>query len=208
MLSRTAIEHRVTIFWLKKEITCDYPVGHMHVPLLQPSMTTARRSRIDLSQLLQGQNPTIDLRINIFEDSTRNFLKALVGFKNKAITSISERRKYQIAEKKKFAEKTQHVEKEINKRKLIEIDLVAGMRFDNQILEFLYLILRSRPRTRETRAEGHRALSRRAWTTTDISPGQVRRNPRRDWPIPYNNGKPRPRCVIRLEYINTSQFVG
>jgi len=134
----------------------------MHVPLLQPSMTTARRSRIDLSQLLQGQNPTIDLRINIFEDSTRNFLKALVGFKNKAITSISERRKYQIAEKKKFAEKTQHVEKEINKRKLIEIDLVAGMRFDNQILEFLYLILRSRPRTRETRAEGHRALSRRA----------------------------------------------
>ena len=108
-------------------------------------MTTARRSRIDLSQLLQGQNPTIDLRINIFEDSTRNFLKALVGFKNKAITSISERRKYQIAEKKKFAEKTEHVEKEINKRKLIEIDLVAGMRFDNQILEFLYLILRSRP---------------------------------------------------------------
>lgn len=108
-------------------------VGHMlvHVPLLQPSMTTARRSRIDLSQLLQGQNPTIDLRINIFEDSTRNFLKALVGFKNKAITSISERRKYQIAEKKKFAERTQHVEKEINKRKLIEIDLVAGMRFDN-----------------------------------------------------------------------------
>jgi len=125
-------------------------------------MATARRSRIDLSQLLQGQNPTIDLRINIFEDSTHNFLKALVGFKNKAITSISERRKYQIAEKKKFAEKTQHVEKEINKCKLKEIDLVAGMRFNNQILEFLYLILHSRPRTRETRAQGYRALSHRA----------------------------------------------
>lgn len=92
--------------------------------------TIARRSRIDLSQFLQEQNSNIDLRVSIYEESTRNFLKALVGFKNKAITSISERRKYQIAEKKKFAEKTQHVEKEINRCKLKEIDLVAGMQFE------------------------------------------------------------------------------
>lgn len=103
--------------------------------------TIARRSRIDLSQFLQEQNSNIDLRVSIYEESTRNFLKALVGFKNKAITSISERRKYQIAEKKKFAEKTQHVEKEINRCKLKEIDLVAGMQFENQILEFVHLIL-------------------------------------------------------------------
>ncbi|KAL9715696.1 kinetochore-associated Ndc80 complex subunit spc25 [Leucoagaricus gongylophorus] len=89
--------------------------------------TIARRSRIDLSQFLQEQNSNIDLRVSIYEESTRNFLKALVGFKNKAITSISERRKYQIAEKKKFAEKTQHVEKEINRCKLKEIDLVADL---------------------------------------------------------------------------------
>jgi S-methylmethionine-dependent homocysteine/selenocysteine methylase len=89
-------------------------------------MSTTRLPRIDLSQLLQEQHPHIDLRINIYEESTQNFLRALVGFKNNAITSISERRKHQTAEKKKYTERSQHVEKEVNQCKLKEIDLVAG----------------------------------------------------------------------------------
>lgn len=89
-------------------------------------MATTRLPRIDLSQLLQDQNPYIDLRVNVFEESTRNFLKALGNFKNNAITSISERRKYQATEKKKIAEKSQHVEAEINECKLKEIELVTG----------------------------------------------------------------------------------
>ncbi|KAF9443615.1 hypothetical protein P691DRAFT_808705 [Macrolepiota fuliginosa MF-IS2] len=90
-------------------------------------MTTARLPRIDLSQLSREQHPTIDLRVNIYEESTRNFLKALVNFKNNAIASISERRKYQATEKKKITEKSQHVEAEINNCKLKEIDLVADL---------------------------------------------------------------------------------
>lgn len=90
-------------------------------------MTAARLPRIDLSQLLQDQHPQIDLRTNVYEDSTRNFLKALVDYKNNAIASISERRKYQITEKKKFSEKSQQVEAEINQCKLKEIDLVASL---------------------------------------------------------------------------------
>ncbi|KXN84837.1 putative kinetochore protein SPC25 [Leucoagaricus sp. SymC.cos] len=90
-------------------------------------MNTARLPRIDLSLLLQDQHPHIDLRTNIYEESTRNFLKALVGFKNNAITSISDRRKYQAVEKKKFTEKSQQFEKEINQCKLKEIDLVAEL---------------------------------------------------------------------------------
>ncbi|KAF5355787.1 hypothetical protein D9756_004293 [Leucocoprinus leucothites] len=90
-------------------------------------MSTPRVSRVDLSQLLQDQHPNIDLRVTNYEESTRTFLKALVGFKNKAITSIAERRKYQTAEKKKYADKSQHVENEINQCKLKEIDLVADL---------------------------------------------------------------------------------
>ncbi len=90
-------------------------------------MAAPRFPRIDLSQLLQEQHPQIDLRANVYEESTSNFLKALVDYKNNAITSISERRKYQTTEKKKYAEKSQQVETEINKSKLKEIDLVTGL---------------------------------------------------------------------------------
>lgn len=89
-------------------------------------MATTRLPRIDLSRLLQDQHPHIDLRVNVYEDTTRNFLKALVDFKNNAITSISERRKYQASEKKKITERSQQAEAEINQCKHKEIDLVAG----------------------------------------------------------------------------------
>lgn len=93
--------------------------------------------QIDLSDILSEQNPHIDLRIEIYENSTRNFLKAISNFKNQFISQISERRAHQANEKKKILERTQAVEAETNACKLREIALVAGMPFPGQLLPVL-----------------------------------------------------------------------
>ena len=84
-----------------------------------------RPPHIDLSSILTQQNPYIDLRIHTYENSTRNFLKALTTYKNRAITNISERRKHQATERKRLLDRTQAVEMETNQCKLKEIELVA-----------------------------------------------------------------------------------
>lgn len=86
---------------------------------------THRVPQIDLASVLSQSHPSIDLRVQTYENSTRNFLKALTSYKNRAITTISERRKHQAAEKKKVLERIQAAEKETNQCKLKEIDLVA-----------------------------------------------------------------------------------
>ncbi|KAH9476992.1 putative kinetochore protein SPC25 [Psilocybe cubensis] len=88
---------------------------------------THRVPQIDLAAVLAQSHPSIDLKVQTFEDSSRNFLKALTSYKNRAITTISERRKHQAAEKKKVLERIQAVEKETNLCKLKEIDLVAQL---------------------------------------------------------------------------------
>lgn len=87
---------------------------------------TLRIPQIDLASILDQQNPYIDLRTSTCDNSTRNFLKALTSYKNRAITTISDRRKHQAAEKKKYLERTHAVEVETNQCKLKEIELVAG----------------------------------------------------------------------------------
>jgi kinetochore protein Spc25 len=87
--------------------------------------STLRLPQIDLKAILSQEHPSIDLRVHTYENSTRNFLKALTSYKNRAITTISERRKHQALEKKKAVERTQAVETEINQCKLKEVDLVA-----------------------------------------------------------------------------------
>jgi len=97
---------------------------------LQPSasMTHVRRPlQVNLQALLQQQNPTIDLGVQSYETSTRNFLKAVTNYKNRAMTTISERRNHQTQEKKRILDKTQAVENETNQCKLREIELVARM---------------------------------------------------------------------------------
>ena len=86
-----------------------------------------RPPHVDLSSILTQQNPSIDLRVHDYDNSTRNFLKALTTYKNRAITNMSERRKHQAMEKKKLLERTQAVEMETNQCKLKEIELVAGL---------------------------------------------------------------------------------
>ncbi|KAF8962286.1 chromosome segregation protein Spc25-domain-containing protein [Flammula alnicola] len=88
---------------------------------------TLRLPQIDLAAVVSQQHPSIDLRVHTYDNSTRNFLKALTSYKNRAITTISDRRKHQASEKKKVVERTQAVESETNQCKLKEIDLVAQL---------------------------------------------------------------------------------
>lgn len=85
-----------------------------------------RLPQIDLSAVLAEPNPQIDLKIHVYESSTRNFLKAVSNYKTRAIATIADRRSSQAAEKKKSLEKTAAVEAETNQCKVKEIELVAG----------------------------------------------------------------------------------
>lgn len=85
-----------------------------------------RPPQIDLASVLAEPNTQIDLRLEVYESSTRNFLRAVGNYKNRAVTTISTRRANQAAEKKKVLEKTQAVEAETIQCKLKEIELVAG----------------------------------------------------------------------------------
>jgi|ERR1700722_18383741 len=103
--------------------------GHLtrHVPSANLAMTHVLRvPQIDLTSLLTEQNPQIDLRLQSYETSTRNFLKALLIYKNHAISVITERRNNQNAERKRITAKIQSVETEINLCKVKEIELLAG----------------------------------------------------------------------------------
>ncbi|TFK38652.1 chromosome segregation protein Spc25-domain-containing protein [Crucibulum laeve] len=91
-----------------------------------------RLPQINLAAVLVEQNPHIDLKLHNYENSTRNFLKALTNYKNRAISTIADRRKYQSTEKKKVLEKTQLVETETNQCKLREIELVAELEREKQ----------------------------------------------------------------------------
>ncbi|RXW23465.1 hypothetical protein EST38_g2362 [Candolleomyces aberdarensis] len=88
---------------------------------------SARVPQLDLAAILKQPNPHIDLRTTTYENSTRNFLKALTTWKNRSINTLSERRKSQAAEKKRVIEKTHQIEGETNQCKLREIDLVAEL---------------------------------------------------------------------------------
>lgn len=85
-----------------------------------------RVPQINLTALLAQDNPSIDLKIQAYETSTRNFLKAVTDYKESVKAQITDRRNKQLNEKKKTAEKTKAVEDETEKCKLKEIELVAG----------------------------------------------------------------------------------
>ena len=85
-----------------------------------------RYPQLDLASLLAEQNPQVDLKLKAYEASTRNFLKAVVNYKTRAVVLLTERRNQQNAEKKRLADRIQVVDNETNQCKLREIDLLAG----------------------------------------------------------------------------------
>ncbi|PFH48200.1 hypothetical protein AMATHDRAFT_150442 [Amanita thiersii Skay4041] len=80
--------------------------------------------QIDLSALLAESNPQINLGIEAYETSTRNFLKVVSSYKSQTISLIADRRNQQVAEKKKINERVQVIETETNKCKLRELELM------------------------------------------------------------------------------------
>ena len=96
--------------------------------MIRPTLTVEYNPKLKHSAIiLSYQHPSIDIRVETFDNSSRNFLKVLTGYKNPAITILSERRKHkhQAHEKKKLTEKVQTVEAETGKCKLKEVELVT-----------------------------------------------------------------------------------
>ncbi|KAH0838733.1 chromosome segregation protein Spc25-domain-containing protein [Lanmaoa asiatica] len=84
-----------------------------------------RHTHIDLASVLAQPTPQVDLRLQAYEISTGNFLKAVTNYTNRAITEITKHRNAQEADKRRLVERTQAVEAETNQCKLKEIDLLA-----------------------------------------------------------------------------------
>ncbi|OCH94207.1 hypothetical protein OBBRIDRAFT_884963 [Obba rivulosa] len=85
----------------------------------------SRAPKLDLAAVLASQNPQIDLKLDAYEASTRNFLKAVSNYTQRALTEIANRKTNHIAERKKLSEKIQHIETETNACKVKEIELIA-----------------------------------------------------------------------------------
>ena len=85
-----------------------------------------RVPKLDLPSILAQQNPQIDLRLDAYEASTRNFLAAVSAYTQRAVTEITNRKNTFAAEKKKSAERAKSIEAETNQCKVREIELIAG----------------------------------------------------------------------------------
>ncbi|KAI0075903.1 hypothetical protein K474DRAFT_1663663 [Panus rudis PR-1116 ss-1] len=90
-----------------------------------PQGHVVRVSKLDLGSILSQQNPHIDLRLEAYETSTRNFLTAVSNYTQRAVTEITNRKNNYATNKKKIAEKTKQIENETNACKVKEIELMA-----------------------------------------------------------------------------------
>lgn len=85
-----------------------------------------RVPKLDLAAILAQQNPHIDLRLEAYETSTRNFLKAVSHYAQNAQAEITRRKTTHISEKNRIAEKLQNYENETSACKVKELELIAG----------------------------------------------------------------------------------
>lgn len=85
-----------------------------------------RHPHTDLASVLAHPTPQIDLRLQAYEISTSNFLKAVTNYTHRAMAEITKHRTAQETDKRKIAERTQAVETEMNQCKVKEIELLAG----------------------------------------------------------------------------------
>ncbi|KAH9945381.1 uncharacterized protein BXZ73DRAFT_38052 [Epithele typhae] len=84
-----------------------------------------RVPKLDLPAILVQQNPQIDLRLDAYETSTRNFLAAVSNYTQHAVTEITKRKNKFHADKKAAAEKAQNIETETTQCKVKEIELIS-----------------------------------------------------------------------------------
>ncbi|KAK0233986.1 hypothetical protein IW262DRAFT_126252 [Armillaria fumosa] len=83
-----------------------------------------RVPQIDLDTVLQADHPVINLRLESYENETRNFLQNLTKFKDLVITQETEERAAFAAKMKKLAEKTKEMDTGTNQCKVREIELL------------------------------------------------------------------------------------
>lgn len=86
-----------------------------------------RIPKLDLVTVLEQQNPQIDLRLESYEVSTQNFLRAVSSYTQRAITEITNRKNVHLADRKKYSERIQQIETETNHCKVKEIELIKGV---------------------------------------------------------------------------------
>ncbi|KAF7978990.1 hypothetical protein HWV62_44255 [Athelia sp. TMB] len=86
----------------------------------------ARATKFELADILAQPHPQIDLRLDAYEASTRNFLKAVSNYHTRAIAEITKRRERHTTEKKKLGEKAAATENETTQCKVREIELSSN----------------------------------------------------------------------------------
>ncbi|KAK7688032.1 hypothetical protein QCA50_008402 [Cerrena zonata] len=82
-------------------------------------------SKLDLATVLAQPNPHIDLRLGAYETSSRNFLKAVSNYTQRAVTEITHRKNNYVSNKGKIAEKSKQLEQETNQCKVKELELMT-----------------------------------------------------------------------------------
>ena len=161
-----------------------------------------RVPKLDLPAVLAQQNPQIDLRLEAYEASTRNFLKAVSNYTQRAVTEITNRKNGFAAEKKKIAEKTTQIETETNQSKLREIELIAGaFRF---VLSLSLLIRPAVERSARQGAggeEGKRSERSYIPPPTRVCQGEMRVARRRNRTAPYHH------CQSHAWYVYCSRSI-
>ena len=85
-----------------------------------------RVPRLDLASVLAQQNPQLDLRLDAYEASTRNFLAAVTAYTQRAVGEISARKSAFAVQEKRVADKAQLLDAEIAQCKVREIELASG----------------------------------------------------------------------------------
>ncbi|KAJ7482658.1 hypothetical protein FB451DRAFT_973108, partial [Mycena latifolia] len=91
-----------------------------------------RVPQIDPRAVLADQNPHIDLKVHVDENSTRSFLKAVANYKTRTIAAIADKRAAQAAEKKRTLERITNVDAETNACKMKEIQLVSDLQREQE----------------------------------------------------------------------------
>lgn len=120
---------QIATFWppLPALIVCSYLDRSSNAPCPITTMAHVLRvPKFDLAALLAQQNPHIDLRIEAYETSTRNFLKAVSQYTQVAQAEITRRKNEHLRTRKQIAEEIQKKEKDINQCKVKELELIAG----------------------------------------------------------------------------------
>ncbi|KAH9949461.1 chromosome segregation protein Spc25-domain-containing protein [Amylocystis lapponica] len=92
----------------------------------------ARIPKFNLSAILDAPNPQIDLKLEAYETSTRNFLKAVSNYTQRALAEITDRKNAQAVATKQLAEKMQHMETETNQCKVRELELIGVLDKEQQ----------------------------------------------------------------------------